>query len=157
MRKPTFMHLSLYLSLLLSGLLFTTTSRAQDDMADLFGDPEHKVVYQFNKADLDYMNGVLFSVGEMLRKHGDNIRLVVTAIGPGLHILGKRPERPVPKLIQQRVQSLAVYGVEFHACGNTMESLGWKAEDMYDFVTVVDVGADDLMQLQEQGYSYISW
>jgi intracellular sulfur oxidation DsrE/DsrF family protein len=133
------------------------TAQAQDRDADLFGEPSHKVVYQFNKADEDYMQHVLFSVGELLRKYGDDIRLVVTAIGPGIHILAKRPERPVPKMLRQRVESLAQYGVAFHACGNTMNTLGWSKEDLLDFAEVVDVGADDLMRLQEQGYAYISW
>ena len=124
---------------------------------ELLGEPEHKVVYQFNKADLHYMQGVLFSVGEMLRKYGDNIHLVVTAIGPGIHILAKNPLRPVPEEVRQRVSSLAAYGVSFHACGNTMKTLDWTEADMLDFAEIVEIGADDLMQLQEQGYSYISW
>jgi len=124
---------------------------------DLFDDPVHKLVYQFNKADPDYMEHVLFSVGAMLRKYGDEIHLVVTAIGPGLHILAKKPERPVPDIIRQRVSSLAAYGVSFHACGNTMKSLGWNKENMLEFAEIVEIGADDLMLLQEQGYSYISW
>lgn len=124
---------------------------------DIFGEPEHKVVYQLNQADPDYMEHVLFSVGAMLRKHEDNIHIVVTVFGPGIHLLGKRPERPIPKLLHQRAESLALYGVEFHACGNTMKSLGWTEEDLLDFATVVEVGANDLMQLQEQGYAYIAW
>jgi intracellular sulfur oxidation DsrE/DsrF family protein len=47
--------------------------------------------------------------------------------------------------------------VEFHACANTMKSLGWTEEDLLPFAQVVDVGAADLMELQEQGYAYISW
>jgi intracellular sulfur oxidation DsrE/DsrF family protein len=124
---------------------------------ELLGEPEHKVVYQFNKADPPYMDSVLFSVGEMLRKHGDNIHVVVTAIGPGIHILARKPLRPVSEEVQQRVSSLAAYGVSFHACGNTMKALDWSEADMLDFAEIVDIGADDLMLLQEQGYSYISW
>ena len=123
----------------------------------LFGEPSHKLVYQFNKADIDYMEHVLFSVGALLRKYGDDIHLVVTAIGPGIHILGKRPLRPVPEVVRQRVASLAAYGVSFHACGNTMKSLDWGKDDILDFAEIVEIGADDLMTLQEQGYSYISW
>ena len=143
-----------------TGLAALSTKRAAAAAADddsLFGEPEHKLVYQFNKADPAYMEHVLFSVSAMLREHGDNIHLVVTAIGPGLHILAKKPLRPVPSLIRQRVSSLAAYGISFHACGNTMKSLGWTADDMLEFAEVVDIGANDLMLLQEQGYSYISW
>jgi hypothetical protein len=134
-------------------------TRAEAELIDreLLGEPEHKVVYQFNKADPAYMEAILFSVGEMLRKHGDNIHLVVTAIGPGIHILAKTPLRPVTEEIRQRVASLAAYGVSFHACGNTMRALDWSESDMLEFAEVVDIGADDLMQLQEQGYTYISW
>lgn len=118
---------------------------------------DNKVVYQFNKADEDYHQHVLFSVGAMLRKYGDTIKIVVTCFGPGLHILAKKPGRPVSKETRERVSSLSLYGVEFHACGNTMKSLKWEKKDLLDFATVVDVGASDLLELQEKGFSYISW
>jgi len=122
------------------------------------GDPvDHRLVYQFNKADETYHHAVLFSVGAMLRQYGDNIHLVVVGIGPGIHILAKKPERPVNKETRERVSSLLQYGVEFHACGNTMKALGWTEKNMLDGVKIVEVGASDLMELQEQGYAYISW
>jgi intracellular sulfur oxidation DsrE/DsrF family protein len=119
--------------------------------------PDHHIVYQFNRADLGYQDHVIFSVGEMLRKYGDNVKIVVVAFAEGIHILGKRPGREVKDEIRQRVSSLAHYGVEFHACGNTMKGLHWTEEDLLPFAKVVDVGAADLMELQEQGYAYISW
>jgi len=122
------------------------------------GDPvDNKVVYQFNKADEAYHNAVLFSVGAMLRKYGDNIHIVVVGIGPGIHILAKKPERPVSNEVRERVASLLQYGVEFHACGNTMKGLGWTEKDVLESAKVVEVGAADLMELQQQGYAYISW
>ena len=122
------------------------------------GDPvDNKVVYQFNKADEDYQKAILFSVGAMLRKYGDNIHIVVVGIGPGIHILAKKPGRPVSNIIRERVASLLEYGVEFHACGNTMKSLGWKKEDMLESAKIVEVGAADLMELQQQGYAYLAW
>ena len=38
-----------------------------------------------------------------------------------------------------------------------MKSLDWSEKDMLDIAEIVEIGADDLMLLQEQGYSYISW
>jgi intracellular sulfur oxidation DsrE/DsrF family protein len=93
----------------------------------------------------------------MLRKYGDDIELVVTVIGPGIHLVGKQPEKPIPKIHRQRASSLAAYGVAFHACGNTMKSLSWTESDLMDYAEVVPIGAVDLMELQEQGFSYISW
>ena len=131
---------------------------AEEEELRFPGDPpDHHVVYQFNKADLGYQDHVIFSVGEMLRKYGDNVKIVVVAYAEGIHILGKKPGREVKEEIRQRISSLAQYGVEFHACGNTMKSLDWKQEDLLPFAKIVEVGAADLMELQEQGYAYISW
>lgn len=122
------------------------------------GDPtEHNIVYQLNKSDQKYHEAILFSAGEMLRKYNDNVTIVITVFGPGIHVLGKKPLREVSDGVTQKIKSLADYGIKFHACGNTMDSLGWKKDDMHDFVEIVQVGAVDLMELQEKGYSYISW
>ena len=59
--------------------------------------------------------------------------------------------------VRERVASLLQYGVEFHACGNTMKGLGWTKKDILESAKVVEVGAADLMELQQQGYAYISW
>ena len=117
----------------------------------------HKLVYQCNKADPEYLDHILFSCGEMLRKYGDDIELVVAAFGPGIHLLGKTPGRAISRLQQQRAASLSDYGVAFHACGNTMKSLGWSENDLVDFAKVVPIGVDDIMQLQEKGFAYMSW
>ena len=116
----------------------------------------HQLVYQLNKADHDYIDSVLFSCGEMLRKYGDNIELVIAAFGPGLHLLAKRPKRHILSAQKQRVQSLLEYGVRFQACNNTMKSLHWTEKDMIEGVQIVPVGIESIMLLQEQGFSYVS-
>ena len=138
-------------------------ARAQDDGDDFDDltfpgeDPDHRIVYQLNKADPNYQEHIFNSIRAMLQRYGDRVHIVVVAFGPGIHILAKRPLRPVPPEFQQRVSSFDAYGVEFHACRNTMDALGWQDEDMVDFAEVVDVGAADLMELQENGYAYIAW
>ena len=117
----------------------------------------HKIVYQCNKADTDYLQSVLFSVGELLRKYGDDVEIVVAVIGPGLHLIGKEPGRPISEELRQRASSLAEYGIAFHACGNTMKSLGWTDEDLQPYAKVVPIGVDDIMLLQERGFAYMSW
>lgn len=150
-----------FIAALAAGGLLALPARAQEKEGDTLrfpGDaPENLVVYQFNKADAGYHDAVLFSVGAMLRQYGDNIKIVVTAIGPGIHILLKQPKRPVSQTIREKVASLADYGVEFHACGNTLKSLKMTEKDLLPFAKLVEVGASDLMELQKQGYAYISW
>ena len=116
----------------------------------------HQLIYQLNKANHDYIESILFSCGEMLRKYGDDIELVITAFGPGLHLLAKRPKRTISHVHQQRVQSLIEYGVRFQACGNTMKSMNWLEKDLLEQAQIVPIGVDGIMKLQEQGFSYIS-
>ena len=149
-----------FLSLLGMGLggAGLTLNKAQAHHTDSHFEDKagHKLVYQCNKADHDYLDHVLFSCGEMLRKYGDDIEIVVAAFGPGLNLLAKRPKRAIQPLHQQRVKSLAEYGVRFQACGNTMTSMRWTEKDLIEEAVVVQVGVDGVMQLQEQGFSYIS-
>ena len=117
----------------------------------------YQVVYQFNRSDTNYHRSVLFSISELIRKHGDDIEIVVIAIGTGLHILGRSPARPVEQEVKEKVQSLADYGVNFRACGNTMKSLGWSSKDLFSFVEVVPIGVEALIDFQTRGFAYISW
>ncbi len=120
-------------------------------------DSKHHIVYQLNKADPTYISHILFSAGEMLRKYGDDVEIVIAVFAEGIHLLGRRPLRPIPLDLQQKAASLAAYGVAFHACNNTMKALRWTEKDMVDYAKIVPIGVDDIMQLQEKGFSYISW
>jgi len=142
---------------LLGGLLAARQLQASHTETHFEDTAEHRIVYQCNKADPDYLQHILFSAGEMIRKYGDNVEVVIAAFGPGIHLLAEHPERPVPPELQQRAASLAQYGVAFHACGNTLKSLGWSEINLLPFAQVVPIGADDIMQLQEQGFAYLSW
>jgi intracellular sulfur oxidation DsrE/DsrF family protein len=118
---------------------------------------EHQIVYQCNKADAAYIRSILFSVGELIRRHGDNVEIIVACFGPGLHLLGDPPERPIEEESIQRASSLNAYGVAFHACRNTMDSLGWTDENLVSYAKVVDVGIEDIMFLQQRGFAYVSF
>jgi intracellular sulfur oxidation DsrE/DsrF family protein len=120
-------------------------------------DSRHHIVYQLNKADPKYISHILFSAGEMLRKYGDDVEIVIAVFAEGIHLLGKRPLRPIPLDLQQKASSLAAYGVAFHACNNTMKAVRWTEKDMVSYAKIVPIGVDDIMQLQEKGFSYISW
>jgi hypothetical protein len=145
-------------SLGLLGSLFAVRQVAAHHTETHFEDAaKHRIIYQCNKSDPEYLQHILFSVGELLRKYGDDVEIVVGVFGPGLHLVGKVPGRPVPANLQSSAASLAAYGVAFHACGNTMKSLGWTEKDLLPFARVVPIGVDDIMQLQEAGFAYMSW
>lgn len=134
-------------------------ARAAVAKAPAAGDgPPHKVVYQINRHEPEYQLAILNSIGAMLKKYVDDVTIVVVVWGPGIHLLAKKPKRPVPKELQQRVRGMSEsYGIEFIACGNTMHTIGWGKEDMLDIARVEEVGAAAIMELQEKGYAYIAW
>ena len=118
----------------------------------------NKIVYQLNRADPEYQEDIFNSISAMLGKYVDDINIAVAVWGPGIHILAKNPKRPVSRLTQQRVRSMAEsYGVTFIACNNTMRTVGWGKDDMVDFAQVEDFGAATIMRLQQQGYAYLVW
>ncbi len=120
--------------------------------------PPHKIVYQLNRAEPDYQEAILNSIGAMLKKYVDDVAIAVVVWGPGIHLLAKKPQRPVAAVLQQRIRSMSEsYGVEFVACGNTMHSLGWSRADMLDVARIEEVGAAALMEYQEKGYAYVAW
>ena len=142
---------------LLGGLVTLRSTGAAHTETHFEDTTPHRIVYQCNKADPEYLQHILFSAGELLRKYGDDITIVIATFGPGLHLIARHPRRPVPEELRQRASSLAAYGVAFHACGNTMKALDWTEKDLADFARVVPIGVDDIMQLQEEGFAYMSW
>ncbi len=147
-----------FLSILgLSGIALSSKPAEAHHTDTHFDDKaKHRIVYQCNKADDEYYEHILFSAGEMLRKYSDEIEVVIAAFGPGIQLLGKKPTRKVDPAHQKRVKSLAEYGIAFHACGNTMKSLKWTKKDLLSVAKVVPIGVDDIMRLQEKGFSYIA-
>ncbi len=120
--------------------------------------PQHHLVYQLNRAEPDYVEHILNSVGAVIGKYADNVAVTVVAFAAGIHLLARKPLRPVPEALRERARSQArSYGVTFVACGNTMKTLGWTAADIVDFARVDEVGAATIMELQEQGWAYIAW
>lgn len=120
--------------------------------------PEHKIVYQLNHSEWEYIEHILNSISAMLTKYEDNVSIAVVVFGSGIHLLAKNPKRDIPAILRQRVESQAKnYGVKYIACGNTMKTIGWEKSDMLDFAQVEEVGAAAIMELQEKGYAYLAW
>jgi len=139
------------------GISLLSTANAHHTDTHFEDDSKHHIVYQLNKADPKYISHILFSAGEMMRKYGDDIEIVIAVFAEGIHLLGKRPLRPIPHELQQKAASLAAYGIAFHACGNTLKAVHWSKKDLLEFAMVVPIGVDDIMLLQEKGFTYIAW
>ena len=82
----------------------------------------------------------------------DNVIIEIVAQGPGLKLLtDKSPEAT-------RIKSLAMQDITFSACGNTMNAMAKKTGKMpvlLEGVQRVPAGIVRVMELQEEGYSYV--
>jgi intracellular sulfur oxidation DsrE/DsrF family protein len=114
---------------------------------------DHKIVFQISSSDPVTQNLVLNNAVNIRKHYGpDNVDVVVVAYGPGLTLLTKANKQAA------RVKSLAVSGITFDACNNTMKAMEKKTGKkpvLTEGVKVVPAGIADIVELQEKGYKYI--
>ena len=86
---------------------------------------------------------------------GEEVEVEFVAYGPGLHML-RNDTSPVKARLNSMMASLT--NVVFTACGNTMTSME-KAEGkpvpLVPYAKIVKAGVVRVMELQEQGWSYV--
>jgi intracellular sulfur oxidation DsrE/DsrF family protein len=113
----------------------------------------HKIVFQVSDADETTQHLTLNNAVNIQKHYGpENVEVVIVAYGPGLSILTKKSKEA------ERVKSLAIQGITFDACNNTMKAIEKKTGKMpvlTDGVKIVPAGVARIVELQEQGYAYI--
>ncbi len=114
---------------------------------------EHKLVIQVSSDDEKTQALALNNAVNLQKEYGpENIDIEIVAYGPGLSILTD------PGKQKERVASLAKQDIHFSACGNTMSSVKAKTGNepkLVQGVKIVPAGVKRIIELQEQGYSYI--
>jgi intracellular sulfur oxidation DsrE/DsrF family protein len=120
----------------------------------------HRVSIQVDQNDPQVMNLALnnaTNIVEYYRGKNENVDVDLVTFGPGLHML-RDDTSPVKDRIK-RLKELAFPGkIQFSACNNTkqnMEKAEGKAVSIISDATLVPSGVVRLMELQEQGWSYI--
>lgn len=119
---------------------------------------QHKVAVQVNQDDPKIMNLALNNVQNIYayyKKKGVFVAVEVVAYGPGLHMF-----RDDTSPVKARLAKLALEEptLKFAACGNTLAKQQAAAKTDIKLVSeakLVASGVITLLELQEQGYSYI--
>lgn len=113
----------------------------------------HKVVIQVSSDDAATQALAMNNAVNLQQAIGmDNVSIEIVAYGPGLSMLLDGTKN------SQRVSSLAKQDIVFSACGNTMKKVEAKQGRpvmLSEGVRVVSAGVQRIMELQEQGYSYV--
>ncbi len=114
---------------------------------------KHKMVIQVSTDDARTQKIALNNAVNLQKLHGmDNVDIEVVAYGPGLGLLTTKSKE------SGRVKSLAMQNITFSACGNTMakvEKKTGKKPQLTEGVGTVKAGVARIMELQEQGYTYL--
>jgi len=118
-------------------------------------DEPHKLVIQISSDDLRAQQTALGNIVNVQKHYGmDNVEIELVAFGPGYRML--TPQSP----LASRISSLAMQDVTFTACLNTLYSVKEKTGLMprlIEGVSTTQAGVPHIMELQEQGYSYIKY
>jgi uncharacterized protein len=123
------------------------------------GKPHH-IAIQIDQNDPQVMNMVLnnaTNVIEYYRARNEDVDVDVVAYGPGLHML-RADTSPVQNRIKRLKDMVFPGKIQFSACNNTkqgMEKTEGHAISILPDATVVPSGVVHLMELQEQGWSYV--
>ncbi len=119
---------------------------------------EHRLVIQVNDNDAARMNLALNNAANVAQHYaskGEEVQIEFVAYGPGLHML-----RDDTSPVKQRILSFqkGMPSVSFSVCGNTMDNMK-KAEGkdipLISQFRIVPAGVTRIMELQEEGWSYI--
>src|SRR3954470_24065105 len=120
----------------------------------------HRVAIQVDQNDPQVMNLALNNASNVIehyRGKNEEVEVDIVTYGPGLHML--RDDTSPVKDRLKRLKELAFPGkVQFSACNNTrqgMEKTEGKAVPIVSDATIVPSGVVRLMELQEQGWSYV--
>ncbi len=114
----------------------------------------HKVVIQVSTANKQIQNMALNNAVNLQKHYGAaNVKVEIVAYGPGLSMLTKKSKLAI------RVKSLALSDIRFSACGNTIRKITKKRKGkkpvLVKGVKVVAAGVARIIELQENGYSYV--
>jgi intracellular sulfur oxidation DsrE/DsrF family protein len=119
----------------------------------------HRIAIQVDQNDPAVMNMVLnnaTNVIEHYRAKSEDVDVEIVAYGPGMHML-RSDTSPVADRIKH-LKEMVAGKIQFSACNNTkqgMEKTEGRAISILPEATIVPSGVVRLMELQEQGWSYV--
>lgn len=109
-----------------------------------------RVVFQVSDGETTNWNLALNNVRNIQTELGAaNVDIEIVAYGPGIAML--KLDSPVGN----RIAETAAAGVKIVACENTMHGQHLSRSDMLNGIGYVSAGVVEIMQRQQQGWSYI--
>ena len=134
----------------------TAKFAAYSDIGEL---KQLKVVWDFNFTDpkavgvvFNFVNSLLSATAEFGPHEIDPVKVVIVSHGPELVVFARKNYDKYKDIVD-RAASFAKQGVRFEICRNAATFLGFAAEDMHGFVTLVPPASYALAYWQAKGYT----
>ena len=135
------------------------TALAADDLApygtakeNMHKYPKINRVYDVNYDDPKSLNSLVGFI-----KNVNNVvpgKAVVVLHGTEIRAFAKENYEKYQAVID-KLADLSKEGVDFRMCNNAMHAVGYNAEDMHGFITVIPAGFAEVIDLQHKGYAVI--
>jgi intracellular sulfur oxidation DsrE/DsrF family protein len=111
---------------------------------------QNRIVIQVNEDDSKKWNAVLANIRNIQAELGSkNVSIAIVAISYGIGML------TLDSLTANGVQDAIATGVEFIACGNSMQAQKISQDDLIAGVGMAKAGYVELMRRQQQGWVYL--
>src|SRR5271155_2299516 len=121
---------------------------------------KHRIVIQVDQNDPEVMNLALNNARNVIEYYTDkheDVDVEVVAYGPGLHML-RDDTSPVKDRIKQLKDVSFPSQIVFSACNNTKQGMEKREGHPITIIPqagIVPAGVVRIMELEEQGYSYV--
>ncbi len=131
------------------GLFFVLLSTIFIQTGLAQGSADHKIVFQLTSNDTLAHKALMKQLGNILTL-SPTTKLEVVCHGPGLSMLVNQTS-----IVTERISEFSEKGVDFMACQFSMKERKVAKEELHSNAKIVPGGILEIVQKQEQGWSYI--
>ena len=134
------------------------TAAAATSHSEVSAKKSHRIVIQVSENDPKIMNLALNNTENLTKfyeQRGETVQIEIVAYGPGLNMV-----RSDTSPVKDRLAALGgkLHHVTFSGCGNTMATQSKQEDKQISLLPeahLVPTGIARIVQLQEQGWTYI--
>ena len=112
-------------------------------------DNPRKWMIKISDPDLKRFSHTIAGIYNVLKEYpAESLNIKVLVYGPGMRVLKK----DFDPYMSSRIKSLMEYDVEFVACRNTMETMGWTTKDLIEDLSYVQAGIAEAIESKFAGW-----
>jgi len=112
--------------------------------------PKHKIIMQLTSNDVAVHKGLIKQLNNLKEGWGETVAIEVVCHGPGIDFLGSDKTQ-----FKDEIYALKEKGVLFVVCENSLKERKVAKESILQDMLFVKMGIGEIVEKQEQGWTYI--